>query len=157
MFRCPPVSPPKYTLFPSPPLFRACCELGVGARPGNDDAVAERRDALHDAHHVPLRILAIGKRLILVAERQRSEEDHPLVILGIEAAGRALRPGLLDDGEQLPLRGDVAEERLIGDESRILALRSQLVDPAMIGTRGRSGERQAEIGFAQCTLVLYRT
>ena len=60
-----------------------------------------------------LGIVAISARFLLIAERQAAEEDQPRrhVVLP-QSPGRALAAGLLDDGEQVALDLDVAEEGL---------------------------------------------
>ncbi len=101
--------------------------------------IAERADPLDHPGHVAIRILAIGQRR-LVAEAERAEEHQPAPAgIVVEAAGRALRPGLLDEGEQVILRLDIAEERLVSGvcgTARALARRASASgtdrDPAAV-------------------------
>ena len=81
-------------------------------RPRDHQPPFERRDPLEHARHVALGIVAIGERLVLVAERQAAEEDHAVGIVVLpQAARRPLAAGLLDDGQLVAFDLDVAEER----------------------------------------------
>src|SRR5262245_37607033 len=83
-------------------------ELGRALRPGNDEPPLERRDALEDSGHVAVGIVAIGQRLVLVAECKAAKEDQPRrVIVFPESAGRALASGLLDDRQLVALDLDI--------------------------------------------------
>ena len=90
-------------------------------RPRDDQPPAERPDPLEHAGHVALGVVAIGQRLLLVAEREAAEEDQPVGIVVLpQPAGRPLAAGLLDDGQQVALDLDVAEEGLEAFERRRL-------------------------------------
>src|SRR5207302_9594885 len=88
-------------------------ELGRTLRPRNYQPPAERADPLEHAGHVALRIITIGERLVLVAERQAAEEDQPARIIVLpQPSRRPLAAGLLHDRQQVALNLDVAEEGL---------------------------------------------
>ena len=83
------------------------CGHGITSRQRNG------ADPLEHAGHVALGIVAIGQRLLLVAEREAAEEDQARrVVVLPQPPGRPLAAGLLDDGQQVVLDLDVAEERL---------------------------------------------
>ena len=62
-------------------------ELRSALRPWDDQPPAERPDAFEHAGHVALGIVAIGQRLVLVAERKAAEEDQPVGIVIVPQAG----------------------------------------------------------------------
>src|SRR4051795_7363624 len=88
-------------------------ELGRALRPRYDEPPLERRDPLKHPSHVALRIVAIGKRLVLIAEREAAEENEASrIVVFPKAPRRALAAGLLDDGQLIALDLPLAEEWL---------------------------------------------
>src|SRR4029079_3538650 len=112
-------------------------ELRRALRPRNHEPPAECADALENARHVALRIVAISERLVLVSKRQAPKEDEPRrIIVFPQPPGGPLASRLLDDGQLADFDLDVAEERLEAFER--LRLRGRLAErdqPAIVAAR----------------------
>src|SRR5215213_1858696 len=119
-------------------------ELGRALWPGDDQPPFERRNSLEYAGHVALRIVAIGDRLLLIAEGQAAKEHQPRRIIVLPQPTRgALGAGLLDDRQQVALDLDIAKERLealVGPAPRRCL--PELDQPAIIAARRRRGPRK---------------
>ena len=100
-------------------------------------------DPLEHAGHVALGIVAVGQRLLLVAERKAAKKDQPgRVVIFPQPPGGPLAAGLLDDGQQIALDLDVAEERLEAFVRLALGGRlAELDQAAIIASRSRRRAR----------------
>jgi hypothetical protein len=113
-------------------------------RPRDYQPPFERANPLEHAGHVALGIIAIGHRLLLIAERQAAKEDQTRRIVVLpQPSGRPLAARLFDDRQQIVLDFDVAEERLEHFIGLALGRRpAELDQPAIIAARRRVGPRQ---------------
>src|SRR5690349_4322620 len=115
-------------------------ELRRALWPRDHEAPFERADPLKYPGHVTLRVVAVGHRGLLVAERERAEEYQAgRVVIFPQPPGRTLASGLLHDRQQIFVDLNVAEEWL---EALVrLALGGRLAEldqPAIVAPGCRS-------------------
>src|SRR5207237_9940691 len=109
---------------------------------------------LERADHVALGSVAVRQRLILAAERETAEKDQPVgIVILPQPPGGALAARLLDDGQQVALDLDVAEEGFEALVSASLGRRlAELDQPAIVAAGCRRRPRQCRAALQQVPL-----